>query len=325
MKCFLSLLSLCLVLCFSLQSPAAVLDGNDGAEGGDDIGLEFQLLARKTLRDIQTNYPEIAFRFSQDEFMFYVDHVTTLVVNDALGLILKGATQDSVAVNVAADKIIYVNRARWDKIFDQRVKAGIVLHEYLSLMGLESTGMYSISAHYMALVGAPKTPDFPVTHSAMRYNNKCENKKADTYTYSISPFGKMEVTVLSSVFSEKRFQAFAAHVGAKPEGIVGISFHQQTGIYPSGVQSHFFQTNTCILLRLGEPDLICVNYTSEQAVTFLYADNYKITVKVSARDFSVGPLVAGVSRLKLLLLTKSQTFDLKMKFNSQECVWGFGI
>lgn len=314
-----------LILCFSLQSTAAELDGNEGAEGGDDIGLEFQLVARKTLRDIQTNYPEIAKEFSEEGFLFYVQNVTTLIVNDALELILKGAAQDSVAVNITAENIIYVNRDRWERIYDWRVKAGIVLHEYLSFMGHESTGNYNISAHYMALIGAPQTSDFPVLSLSGKYSHRCNNKTTGSFNVTISSLGEFETTILASPhFKEAQFKQFAKQVGAEPEGIVGVNFRQQIGIFPSGVKSYLYQSNTCVLLRPDTQELVCYNLTREQTISFLYKDKSRILATISSRDFSISPRSAGKLIVKLNLISPFEEVDMTMKFDSPDCTWGFG-
>jgi hypothetical protein len=318
MKCFVVLLA----FCFSLQSTAAVLNGNEGAEGGDEVGMEFQLIARKALRDIKNNYPEIGYRFSPEAYMFYVFNTTTLVVDEDLNLIVKGARQDSVAVNIASEKIIYLNRARWNQISDQRVKYGIVLHEYLSLMGLESTGMYNISAQYMSLLGAPKTAAFPVKNSLGFTSFQCDNQNG-FYQAVLSSQSELEATLTVAPGKyEERLQKFARMSGVESEGVVGISFRQMIGAQPSGAVNNLHQSNTCQLLKSGHPDLACVNYSKQQTVTFLYKDKHQVMARIDSRDLSVGPMLDGKVSVNLSLMNDWEMFKIAIGFSVQECSSG---
>ncbi|MNL13088.1 hypothetical protein D3C87_1339790 [compost metagenome] len=142
---------------------------------------------------------------------------------------------------------------------------------------------------------------------------------------TISPLGEFEATILASPhFKATRFKQFAKQVGAEPEGIVGLQFRQQIGIFPSGVQSYLYQSNTCVLLRPGTQELTCYNLSREQTVSFLYKDKSRVLATISSRDFSVGPQAIGTMTLKLNLISPHEEVDMVMKFGSQDCVWGFG-
>jgi len=144
------LLLLSLVIALGISPEAFARMGNEGANGGDDIGLEFQGAYFSALDDIRASHPDLLLKVEASRLFKEIDEMTVLVVNEPLRVTFDGITQDSVATNRPAERLILVNRFKWAEIHDETVRMGIALHEALSVFGLESTGKYPISSRFVS-------------------------------------------------------------------------------------------------------------------------------------------------------------------------------
>ncbi|RZA06616.1 MAG: hypothetical protein EOP11_09865 [Proteobacteria bacterium] len=119
--------------------------------GGDEVGLEFRNAFATALRAVRDGSIQGAFTVEALEETVAKAHV--IVVDESLSVRFGDTKQDSVAVNIPADTLIKVNRARWRGLKTDRLKEAVALHEVLSLMGIERTGYYETSARYLEKAG----------------------------------------------------------------------------------------------------------------------------------------------------------------------------
>ncbi|RYZ97950.1 MAG: hypothetical protein EOP11_21330 [Proteobacteria bacterium] len=75
------------------------------------------------------------------------------VVEDSLLVTLDGSIQSSIATNDPDKLLIRINRMRWERLKDERLKEAVALHEVLSLRRIERTGNYAQSARYLEAFG----------------------------------------------------------------------------------------------------------------------------------------------------------------------------
>ena len=134
--------------------------GDRIGNGGDEVSMEFLQAFSSAMKTIANESPELSTQVSRANLEQVLAGATLLVVSDALPVERYGVVQDSIAVNDASTKRIFVNRFRWTEIRDPHVKEAIAFHEVASLAGLESTGKYPLTARYLALVGL--SPDAEV-------------------------------------------------------------------------------------------------------------------------------------------------------------------
>jgi hypothetical protein len=119
--------------------------------GGDEVGLEFRNAFANALRAVKDG--TIGGNFSAEDLEKAAEKARVLVVEESLSVSFGGAKQDSVAVNIPADALIKVNRTRWIGLKTEKLKEAVALHEVLSLIGVERTGYYEISARYLEQAG----------------------------------------------------------------------------------------------------------------------------------------------------------------------------
>jgi len=144
------------MLKFSLLMLALVASTNDAfawkeTGGGDEIGLEFRNAFATALRAVKDGTVKGSFSAEALEKAASTAHV--LVVEEPLSVSFAGTKQDSVAVNIPAEALIKVNRFRWSGLKAEKLKEAVALHEVLSLIGVERTGYYEISARYLEQAG----------------------------------------------------------------------------------------------------------------------------------------------------------------------------
>ncbi|MBO9668698.1 MAG: hypothetical protein J7501_18005, partial [Bdellovibrio sp.] len=138
----LFVLSVAFVSSASYAAPNRIIRGNEGAYGGDDVGLEFKALGEEAFREIWRQRTDLQALFDVEKAATVLENVLVLAVDDDLQLAVDGAIQQVVAVNYPDVNRILVSAPRWKKINDTRAKQALVLHEVLSIMGLETTGLY---------------------------------------------------------------------------------------------------------------------------------------------------------------------------------------
>lgn len=137
------------IFLLSLSAHATPRVGN----GGDDLGVEFQSSFETSLSVIKAQLPLVYKQIAHIDFNDLEKNTKVLVVDDSLNVQFKDIVQNSVAINIPDTQEIFINRERWNKIFDPPIKQAIALHEYLSLKGLEQTGIYTISSQFLTLFG----------------------------------------------------------------------------------------------------------------------------------------------------------------------------
>lgn len=127
--------------------------GTDQGNGGDDVGLSFRASYMDALSFIQKKEPGLYSDIVKSKALDKAKAAKVIVVDDALSVSVRDLIQNSVATNNPDTMTILINRLRWNNISDSTLKSGIALHEILSLVGLEQTGLYPISAWYISLKG----------------------------------------------------------------------------------------------------------------------------------------------------------------------------
>jgi hypothetical protein len=150
MKTFLMLITFFVGISANALS-TNLIQGNEGAYGGDEIGLEFKSLARMSLIEIEREHADLAKLFSVRRAILVLDSAEVLAVEENLELDVNGVRQQVVVVNYPKTKKVIINRSRWQAISNLKAKQALALHEVLSLIGVERTGHYPISSRFYAV------------------------------------------------------------------------------------------------------------------------------------------------------------------------------
>lgn len=119
--------------------------GTKDGGGGDALAFEFQSAAQQALRNLQGIVPNTFTDVSQRNIGFTIENAKIIFVDQSLDVEINALIQSSVAFNSPKTQTILVNRHRWN-LLNESLKETIALHEFLSLVRLESTGSYSISS-----------------------------------------------------------------------------------------------------------------------------------------------------------------------------------
>lgn len=119
--------------------------------GGDEIGLEFRNAFENAFRLVKEG--KVSGAFSPEALEEAAKKAHVLVVDESLSVTFGNTKQDSIAVNIPAEGLIKVNRYRWSALKLEKLKEAVALHEVLSLIGVERTGYYEISARYLEQAG----------------------------------------------------------------------------------------------------------------------------------------------------------------------------
>jgi hypothetical protein len=119
--------------------------------GGDEVALEFRQAFAASLRTIKEG--RIRGKFSVGDLERAVEKANLVVVDEPLTVRFQDLTQESVAVNEPANWLIKINRGRWNSLKSAKLQEAIALHEVLSLIGIERTGYYEVSARYLEEAG----------------------------------------------------------------------------------------------------------------------------------------------------------------------------
>lgn len=139
--------------------PRALADGGSSSGtrgGGDETGIDALALLHSAIEDLRMSGLASSLGLDLQAIQVQSDGARWVMVDRPLVVSspAKGnISQISVAVNDPVEKLVEINRARWNAIPDVRVKKATLLHEALSLLRLESTGRYPISSRYLALTG----------------------------------------------------------------------------------------------------------------------------------------------------------------------------
>lgn len=145
-----------------LSSPAPTLDsvqlkglidslklGGSNGGGGDPMALEFIRIFDEVKVEIKDSMSEVYPKLVAKNFNeIFSNGGKVYIVDETLDVKINEFFQRSPVVNFPELKIILINRSAWKKIVDVALKKALVLHEALSLIGLECSGDYSISHKY---------------------------------------------------------------------------------------------------------------------------------------------------------------------------------
>jgi hypothetical protein len=134
---------------------AKVKKGPGDTGGGDEVGLEFQASLRSSVREIREGKGRGRKEFEEIVRLDWhksLRGIKILTTNRRLFVTSNGVKQEVVAINSRQKRIVEVNRARWKALANVRFKEAIALHEVLSLLGLEDTGLYPYSGLYLSLL-----------------------------------------------------------------------------------------------------------------------------------------------------------------------------
>ena len=146
----------CLIIYLTLLS-SITWGGERVGNGGDDIGLNFFKLFSTALSNIKNELPDVYSNIYSANLKDVSQKIKVVVVDEILDVRYKDIIQNSVATNIPSEKTIYVNRKRWNAIFDENLKEAIALHEVLSLYGIEQSGFYPISSKYLDIKNISKS------------------------------------------------------------------------------------------------------------------------------------------------------------------------
>lgn len=119
--------------------------------GGNDTALSFQQSGRIAVKSFESDLSLANVNLIKLNKL--ISDSIILVVKDDLSISVDGTSQPSVAINEPRLNRILVNANAWNLIGNPRMQEALALHEYLSLLGLESTGKYPFSQAYLAKVG----------------------------------------------------------------------------------------------------------------------------------------------------------------------------
>lgn len=119
--------------------------------GGDEVALEFRNAFATALRAVKEG--KITGRFSAEDLERAAEKASVIVVDEKITVRFRDLTQESVAVNKPAEGLIKINRDRWNRLKNAKIQEAVALHEVLSLIGVERTGYYEVSAKYLEKQG----------------------------------------------------------------------------------------------------------------------------------------------------------------------------
>jgi ankyrin repeat protein len=125
-------------------------EGSSARGGGDPLALEFKATADVALKNLQllkrAPFSDVNFALLQKK----IDTAQVIITDQSLDVSKDGFTQNSAAENQPENNLIIVNRESYT-VLAATVQQALALHEFLSLMGIESTGNYPISGKFLSV------------------------------------------------------------------------------------------------------------------------------------------------------------------------------
>jgi ankyrin repeat protein len=134
-------------------SPAHADKGGESGGGGDALALEFKATAEVALKNLQAMHGAPFSSVSIAQLQNKINSAQILISDTPLSISEDGVIQNSSAENNPGQNLIVINRSDYTKIENATVQQSLALHEFLSLLGLESTGNYPISGQYLIAEG----------------------------------------------------------------------------------------------------------------------------------------------------------------------------
>jgi hypothetical protein len=123
--------------------------------GGDPIAFEFMNSARAAFLSIDRN-SDLYSHVDISALTRLLQSTKIVVTNEPIFVIVDGVRQQSVAANFHDPNRIVLHRSAWLAIKDPDTKKALALHEYLSLLGIESSGNYEVSRNITANCYGPQ-------------------------------------------------------------------------------------------------------------------------------------------------------------------------
>lgn len=112
--------------------------------GGDPTESEFTAMAEMGIQQLVTRAEELKFDPAAVVRNWRRAPVKVLAIDEEL--CESSGLCGRIAVTDVPARTIRINRGLWSKLTDSRRKSGIALHEALVLVGVETTGVYFLSA-----------------------------------------------------------------------------------------------------------------------------------------------------------------------------------
>lgn len=120
--------------------------------GGNEIALDFARSA-KTVLAIYGGELKTYVQLKNKDLGKMLEKTKLLVSSTPLTVELQGINQEVTAINFKNPSTILINEKRWLNIKEEAIKEALALHELLSLVGIEKTGVYFISKNYLVKNG----------------------------------------------------------------------------------------------------------------------------------------------------------------------------
>lgn len=210
--------------------PPNLPPGNEGGNGGSDIGLEFIDASHRAIREIEDNL-SLFKEVTPSQIRAALASASVMVVDVPLVVTFNEMQQESVAQNIPERKLILINRFRWMSLPTSRLQEGIALHELLGIMGIEGTGAYTISGRYMEKFHLSSF-DLTLNDSRKEMLVSCTDFKRSQYTISGVGLSDLIVKIVPIEADEKeRMKSFLKNVGFEDyDAATELSFRLSTYI-----------------------------------------------------------------------------------------------
>lgn len=118
---------------------------------------------RQALRDLRTDLTDAYGGFKDQKIvpkvLALLPRIHFVVTDKPLVVHSNETWQVGVAENYPRTLTIKVNRQRWIKVAEENLRAAVILHEVLSLLKVESTGIYTHSQEYYTYISTLRCRD----------------------------------------------------------------------------------------------------------------------------------------------------------------------
>jgi hypothetical protein len=137
--------SISLVFSLAWLSAACVsaFAGPRDSGGGNDLGLDFESEAMRGIQNLSSAEADDTLK---QKMRAVVASTKFIVVNQDLYVKINGDTQPALVINDPSANTVTINGNAWPKLSSEPQRQSLAVHEVLSLMKIESTGDYHISA-----------------------------------------------------------------------------------------------------------------------------------------------------------------------------------
>jgi hypothetical protein len=139
---------LLLVQLFNVNSVFAT-EGSGARGGGDPLALEFKATASVALQSLRSMKGAPFNTVNLGLLQTKINTSKIIVTDQPLNISVDGFVQVSAAENDPSQNLIIINRKSYEGISGTDVQQALALHEFLSLMGVESTANYPISSQFL--------------------------------------------------------------------------------------------------------------------------------------------------------------------------------